>query len=254
MAGRLAGKTAFITGAASGLGHAIARLFVGEGARVALADIDARGGEAIAAEIGEAALFIAHDVTSEASWLSSLAKAAESLGRLDIIVNNAGIGTWGTIEKTTLEEWRRVHAVNLDGVFLGCKHAIPHLRAAGGGSIINLSSVAGIIGTPTLSAYGSSKGAVRQLTKSVALYCASRKDGIRCNSIHPTFIATPMLESMIAESRSPERTRAALATQIPLGRVGEAEEVAGLALYLASDESRFVTGAEFVIDGGLTAG
>ena len=170
---------------------------------------------------------------------------------LDIVVNNAGIGTWGTIEKTSLEEWRRVHAVNLDGVFLGCKHGIPHLRASGGGSIINLSSVAGIIGTPTLSAYGSSKGAVRQLTKSVALHCAGRKDGIRCNSIYPTFIATPMLELMIADSKSPERTRAALATQIPLGRLGEAGEIAALALYLASDELRFVTGAEFVIDGGL---
>jgi 3(or 17)beta-hydroxysteroid dehydrogenase len=254
MTGRLAGKTAFITGAASGLGCAIARRFAQEGARVALADIDETAGRAAATEIGGAAIFIAHDVTSEASWIESLAKAAESLGRLDILVNNAGIGTWGTIERTTLEEWRRVHAVNLDGVFLGCKHGIPHLRAAGGGSIVNLSSIAGIVGTPTLSAYGSSKGAVRQLTKSVALHCAGRKDGIRCNSIHPAFIATPMLESMIADSRSPERTRGALATQIPLGRVGEAEEVAGLALYLASDESRFVTGAEFVIDGGLSAG
>jgi 3(or 17)beta-hydroxysteroid dehydrogenase len=254
VAGRLAGKAAFVTGAASGLGRAIAQRFAHEGARIALADIDESGGRAVAAEIGDAARFIAHDVTSEASWLASLGQAVAAFGRLEIVVNNAGIGTWGTIEKTTLEAWRRVHAVNLDGVFLGCKHGIPHLRAAGGGSIINLSSVAGIIGTPTLAAYGSSKGGVRQLTKSVALYCAGRKDGIRCNSIHPTFIATPMVESMIADSKSPERTRAALAAQIPLGRVGEAEEVAALALYLASDESRFVTGAEFVIDGGLSAG
>jgi 3(or 17)beta-hydroxysteroid dehydrogenase len=253
MSRRLAGKSAFVTGAASGLGRAIARRFAAEGARVALADLDAAGGAKAASEIGGAAIFLAHDVTSEERWIANLAQAAAMLGRLDVLVNNAGIVEGGSIEKTTLEQWRRVHAVNLDGLFLGCKHALPHLRAAGGGAIVNMSSVAGIIGTPGLAAYGASKAAVRQLTKSVALYCAGRKDGIRCNSIHPTFIATPMVEAMIAGAKAPERARAVLEAQVPLGRLGEAEEVADLALYLASDESRFVTGAEFVIDGGLSA-
>jgi 3(or 17)beta-hydroxysteroid dehydrogenase len=253
MAARLSGKAAFVTGAASGIGRAIARRFAAEGARVALADRDEAGGSAAAREIGAAALFLAHDVTSEESWVAALGRAVAAFGRLDILVNNAGIGTGGSIEKTSLEEWRHVHAVNLDGVFLGCKHALAHLRAAGGGSIVNMSSVAGIIGTPTLAAYGASKAAVRKLTKSVALHCAARKDGIRCNSIHPTFIATPMVEAMIGASKSPERTRAALEAQVPMGRLGEAGEVAELALFLAGDESSFVTGAEFVIDGGLTA-
>ena len=254
MGGRLAGKAAFVTGAASGLGQAIAMRFAEEGARVALADRDTEGGERVATAIGAAGLFLRLDVTQEAQWLAQLGRAAAAFGRLDILVNNAGIGPLGSIEKTTLEEWRGVHAVNLDGVFLGCKHGIPHLRAAGGGSIVNMSSVAGIIGTPTLAAYGASKAAVRQLTKSVALHCAQRRDGIRCNSIHPSFIETPMVEAMIAAAKAPERARAGLAAQVPLGRLGQAEEVAALALYLASDESRFVTGAEFVIDGGLSAG
>jgi 3(or 17)beta-hydroxysteroid dehydrogenase len=251
---RLAGKAAFVTGAASGIGAAIARRFVAEGARVALADIDEAGGEALAATLGPAALFLRHDVTEEADWLANLARAVAVFGRLDSLVNNAGIGPTGTIEKTSLAEWRRIHAINLDGVFLGCKHGIAALRSSGGGGIVNMSSVAGLMGTPTLAAYGSSKAAVRQPTKSVALHCAQRRDAIRCNSIHPAFAATPMVAAMIAQSKAPERTRAALAEQIPLGRLGEAEEVAALALYLASDEARFVTGGEFVIDGGLTAG
>ena len=253
MGGRLAGKAAFVTGAASGLGQAIAMRFAEEGARVALADRDTEGGERVATAIGAAGLFLRLDVTQEAQWLAQLGRAAAAFGRLDILVNNAGIGPLGSIEKTTLEEWRGVHAVNLDGVFLGCKHGIPHLRAAGGGSIVNMSSIAGIIGTPTLAAYGASKAAVRQLTKSVALHCAQRRDGIRCNSIHPSFIETPMVEAMIAAAKAPERARAGLASQVPLGRLGQAEEVAALALYLASDEARQVTGTHVSIDGGWTA-
>jgi 3(or 17)beta-hydroxysteroid dehydrogenase len=253
MSGRLAGKSAFVTGAASGLGRAMALRFAEEGALVAVADLDEGGGRAVVAAIGEAALFLRHDVTVEADWIGNLSRAAAEFGRLDILVNNAGIGPAGTIEKTSLDEWRRVHAVNLDGVFLGCKHGIPHLRASGGGAILNMSSVAALMGTPTLTAYGSSKAAVAQLTKSVALHCAARRDNIRCNSLHPVFAATPMVERMIAAAKAPERARAALVEQVPLGRLADPDEVAALALYLVSDEARFVTGGEFVIDGGITA-
>jgi 3(or 17)beta-hydroxysteroid dehydrogenase len=253
VSGRLAGKAAFVTGAASGIGRAIAERFAAEGARVAIADLDEPGARRVAASLGAASLAVPLDVADEAAWIAALEAAASSFGRLDILVNNAGIGPLGTIEKTSLAEWRRVHAVNLDGVFLGCKHALPHLRRAGGGSIVNMSSVAGLIGTPTLVAYGSSKAAVRMLTKSVALHCARRRDGIRCNSIHPVFTETPMVEAMVGAARQPDAAREALAAQVPLGRLGRAEEVAAMAAWLASDEAALVTGAEFVIDGGLTA-
>jgi NAD(P)-dependent dehydrogenase (short-subunit alcohol dehydrogenase family) len=250
---RLSGKAAFVTGAASGLGRAIAEAFVAEGARVAVADIDEEGGRAAAEALGPAALFLRHDVTDEGSWERSLAAAAAAFGRIDTLVNNAGIAVVANIEKTSLEDWRRVQAVNVEGVFLGCKHALPHLRAAGGGAIINMSSVAGIIGDPSLAAYCASKGAVRLLTKSVALHCARRKDGVRCNSIHPVFTATPMVDAMLASARDPAQRRAALESAVPLGRLGAPEDVAAAAVYLASDEARFVTGTELVVDGGLTA-
>jgi NAD(P)-dependent dehydrogenase (short-subunit alcohol dehydrogenase family) len=250
---RLAGKRAFVTGAASGLGRAIARAYVAEGARVAIADRDEAGGRAVAAELGQQALFLAHDVTDEEAWERSLAAAADAFGGLDTLVNNAGIAVVASIEKTSLADWRRVQAVNVEGVFLGCKHVLPHLRAAGGGAIVNMSSVAGIIGDPSLAAYCASKGAVRLLTKSVALHCARRKDGVRCNSIHPVFTATPMVDAMLAAARDPAQKRAALEACVPLGRLGAPEDVAAAAVYLASDEARFVTGTELVIDGGLTA-
>jgi 3(or 17)beta-hydroxysteroid dehydrogenase len=252
-AGRLAGKVALVTGAASGLGRAIGGRFAAEGARVVIADIDETAGRAAAQAIGEAARFVAHDVTREASWTAALDAAHAAFGRLDVLVNNAGVATIGDVERTTLEEWRFVHAVNLDGTFLGCKHGIPRLRASGGGSIINMSSIAGIIGVHNLAAYCSSKGAVRLLTKSVALRCARRKDNIRCNSIHPVYAATPMVDRMLASAADPAGQRAALEGMIPLGRLAEPGEIADLALFLASDESRFITGAEFVIDGGLTS-
>jgi NAD(P)-dependent dehydrogenase (short-subunit alcohol dehydrogenase family) len=250
---RLAGKCAFVTGAASGLGKAIACAYVAEGARVAVADIEETGGRAVAAALGPGALFLHHDVTDEEAWRRNLAAAAAAFGRLDTLVNNAGIAIVGNIERTTLEDWRRVQAINVEGVFLGCKHALPYLRAAGGGAIVNMSSVAGIIGDPSLAAYCASKAAVRLLTKSVALHCARRKDGIRCNSIHPVFTATPMVEAMLADARDPAQKRAALEACVPLGRLGEPEDIAAAAVYLASEEARFVTGTELVIDGGLTA-
>ncbi len=251
--GRLEGKIALVTGAASGLGRAIAQNFAAAGAQVVVADIDAENGRDAARAIGDAALFVEHDVTREDDWIAALDAARAAFGRLDVLVNNAGVVVLGDVERTTLADWRFVHAVNLGGTFLGCKHGIPLLRAAGGGSIINMSSIAGIIGAHNLAAYCSSKGAVRLLTKSVALQCARRKDNIRCNSIHPVYAATKMVDRIFEAARDPEAARAALTGMIPLGRLAEPQEIADLALYLASDESRFVTGAEFVIDGGLTA-
>jgi NAD(P)-dependent dehydrogenase (short-subunit alcohol dehydrogenase family) len=231
----------------------MATAFVREGARVTIADIAAEPGAAAARELGSAGLFVRHDVTSEQSWESALEEAVRQFGALHILVNNAGIGTLGDIERTSFEDWRNVQSVNLDGVFLGCKHAIRHIAAAGGGSIINMSSVAGLIGVHNMAAYCASKGGVRLLTKSVAMHCARRRYGIRCNSIHPVYIATPMVDRMVGGARDPEALRQALAEAIPLGRIGAPEDVAAMAVYLASNESSLVTGAEFVIDGGLSA-
>jgi NAD(P)-dependent dehydrogenase (short-subunit alcohol dehydrogenase family) len=253
MAGRLESKAAFITGGASGLGRAMAQAFAAEGARVAIADIDRGGGEAVARGIGARAIFLDHDVTDEEQWIANLAAAAGAFGRLDTLVNNAGIGTRGTVESTSLEEWRRIHAVNLDGPFLGCKHAIPLIAKAGGGAILNISSVAGLIGARDSAAYCSSKGGLRLLTKSVAMHCAHRKNGVRCNSIHPVYTDTPMVGQILSESRQPEKMLDALKAMIPLGRLGTPEELAAMAVYLVSDEAAFVTGAEFVFDGGYTA-
>jgi 3(or 17)beta-hydroxysteroid dehydrogenase len=253
MAGRLAGKAAFITGGASGLGRAMAIAFAEEGANLAIADIDQQRGREVAKEIGDRAIFLAHDVTSEEQWVANLNEAALAFGRLDTLVNNAGIGTRGTVEQTTLAEWRRIHAVNLEGPFLGCKHGIALIAKAGGGAIINISSVAGLIGVRDSAAYCSSKGGVRLLTKSVALHCAHRKNGVRCNSIHPVYTDTPMVGQMLAVSRSPEKMLEGMKAMVPLGRLGTPEELAAMAVYLVSDEARFVTGAEFVFDGGYTA-
>jgi 3(or 17)beta-hydroxysteroid dehydrogenase len=250
---RLAGKAAFITGGASGLGRAMAAAFAAEGAAVAIADIDAVRGKEVAEAIGRNALFLAHDVTDEAQWIANLAEASRVLGHIDTLVNNAGIGVRGNVENTSLADWRRVNAVNLDGPFLGCKHAIPLIAKAGGGAIINISSVAGLIGARDSAAYCASKGGVRLLTKSVALHCAHRHNSVRCNSIHPVYTATPMVEQMLAEARQPEKMLEAMKEMIPLGRLGTPEELAAMAVYLASDEARFVTGAEFVFDGGYTA-
>ena len=255
--GRLTGKIALVTGAASGIGLATTRMFVSQGAAVVMSDINAEAGEVEAKSLRSdsgAVIFVAHDVTSEPSWVAAIKAVRAVHGRLDILVNNAGVGTGGSIEDTTLEEWRQIHAVNADGPFLGCKHGIALMKQSGdGGSIVNISSVAGIIGAPQLAAYCASKGSVRLLTKSVALHCARKGYGIRCNSVHPSYTDTPMVNGMVEQHRAPDRYRAALEGASPMGRLGQADDVAGAILYLASDDAKFTTGAEIVVDGGLTA-
>lgn len=250
-AGRLAGKAVLISGGASGIGLAAARRAMEEGAHVAVGDVDLDAGERAARE-SPGLHFVRLDVTSDESWAGAVADVRERFNRLDGVVNNAGIFLMGDIETMSDEDWHRTQAVNVDGVFYGCRHAVRTLKAHGG-SIVNLSSVSGIIGGHNVVAYNASKGAVRMLTKSVALYCARRGYGIRCNSVHPTFVDTAMYRDIVGGSRDPEKTRAALVAQVPLGRVAEAREIADLIVYLLSDESRFVTGAEMVIDGGMTA-
>jgi NAD(P)-dependent dehydrogenase (short-subunit alcohol dehydrogenase family) len=249
---RLAGKACFITGAASGLGLAMAKAFSAEGAQIVLADREREKGEAAAAAIANAS-FVPLDVTEEAQWLAALDEAVRRLGRLDVLVNNAGVALTGTVETTSLDEFRWMTRVNVDGVFLGCKYGIPHLRAAGGGSIINMSSVAGLVAAPPMAGYSATKGAVCLLTKSVAIDLARRGDKIRCNSIHPVFFNTPMLAGLSLPGLSDERLQTGLMRSVPMGRFGEPEEVAALAVFLASDESAFITGTEMVIDGGFTA-
>jgi len=252
--GRLEGKTALVTGAASGIGRRSAERFVEEGARVAMTDINAEGLAEAAAPLGDAAVAITHDITTEESWIDAIGQAVEALGSISILVNSAGTGRSTNVEETTLEDWRRVMMINADGTFLGCKHGVIAMKETGGGAIVNLSSVSGLIGGHNMAAYNASKGAVRLLTKSVALHCARKGYNIRCNSVHPAFIHTPMVEGLIQRGRDPASTRTKLEAQIPLGHLGEAQDVADMIVYLSSDESRFVTGSEFVIDGGLTAG
>lgn len=257
MNGRLAGKIALVTGAASGLGAAMAARFVEAGAQVVLSDIDGAGAEMRAQALGAAAAAVAHDVTDPDQWTFALDFAESRFGGLHILVNNAGIGIGGTVEETSLDDWRRVHAVDLDSVFFGCKLALPMMvascaRDGRGGSILNISSIAGVIASGNMAAYNSAKAAVRHLSKSVALHCAKQRYNITCNSIHPVFIDTPILDNL---TRGAERSEglAKLGRQIPLGRVGEPDDVAWGALYLVSDEAKFVTGAELYIDGGISA-
>jgi len=261
MAGRVEGKIALITGGAQGLGEAAARMLAREGARVAITDINLDGARNVAASINEtrkgAAVAIPHDVTSDGDWTRALHQTELAFGGLHVLVNNAGIGLTKDLEDVTLDEWRHVHAIDLDGVFLGCKLALPLMaktvKATGlGGSIVNISSIAGIIAGHNMAAYNSAKAAVRHLSKSVALYCARKGYGIRSNSIHPVFIATPILDKHV-ERFGKEEAYAKLGRQVPLGHIGEPDDIAYAVLYLASDESKFVTGAELKVDGGISA-
>lgn len=257
---RLKGKIALVTGAAKGIGESIARHFAAEGAFVYVSDIDQTNGQNVASAIGQNARFALLDVRNEPAWQALTASISEAHGRLDIVVNNAGITGFeeGFVphdpENTTLEAWRKVHETNLDGVFLGCKYAIKAMRVTGQGSIINISSRSGIVGIPTAAAYASSKAAVRNHTKSVALYCAQQNLKVRCNSIHPAAILTPMWEPMLGNGPEREANMAAFVADTPLRRFGLPAEVACVAVMLASDESGYLTGTEINIDGGILAG
>jgi NAD(P)-dependent dehydrogenase (short-subunit alcohol dehydrogenase family) len=251
MAMRLEGKVALISGGARGQGAAEARLFAKEGAKVVIGDVLDEEGRKVEAEIlewGGEANFLHLDVTVEADWIMAVETAVARYGRLDILVNNAGVVSWGTLEDTTLQEWDRVMDVNAKGAFLGTKAAIPAMRKTGGGSIVNISSISGLIGQDSIQpVYNASKGAVRLLTKSTAIQYA--RENIRANSVHPGTVAT----EMNAERRADPELFQQTLSRIPLGRVAVPEDIAYAVLYLASDESSFVTGSELVIDGGFTA-
>ena len=255
---RLNGKTTLVTGAARGIGAAISQAFAEEGAHVIVTDINQEEGRATANAIG--GTFVRLDVSSEAEWT----EIARQFPTIDVVVNNAGItGFEGPFEgsppahdpeNAELSDWRAVHAVNLDGTFLGCRYAIRAMRAKGSGSIINISSRSGLVGIPLAAAYASSKAAIRNHTKSVALYCASQGLNIRCNSIHPAAVMTPMWEPMLGTGPDRADREAAMVKDTPMRRFGKPEEVAALAVLLASDEATYMTGAELTIDGGILAG
>jgi 3(or 17)beta-hydroxysteroid dehydrogenase len=249
-AGRLAGKTALVTGAASGIGRATVMLFHAEGAKVAATDRNEKG---LADLKGVADLILPQDVTDEAGWRQVVDAVVAAFGRLDILVNSAGVARLGSIETASLDDFRFMNAVNVEGTFLGCREAVRVMKETGGGSIVNLSSVAGVIGDAASAGYCASKGAVRMLTKSAALHCARAGYKIRLNSVHPSFAETPMVLEGIARASNPERVRAGLERAAPMGRLGKPEEVANTILFLASEESSFTTGGEFMVDGGLTA-
>jgi NAD(P)-dependent dehydrogenase (short-subunit alcohol dehydrogenase family) len=238
---RLKDKIVLITGAAGSVGKAVAEAVRGEGALAITSDLAGRAGAAHVL-----------DVTSELDWQRVIAEIGRIHDRLDGLVNAAGLAALGNIEETDYATWRQILAVNLDGTFLGCKHGLALLKRHGG-AIVNVSSVAGLIGGHNFAAYNASKGGVRLLTKSVALHGARLDPKVRCNSVHPAFLEGPMVDSILQQTEFPDAARARLTRDIPLGRFGTAAEVADLCVYLLSDESRFVTGAEFVIDGGLTA-
>ena len=255
--GRVKEKKAFVTGAGSGLGRAISEMLAFEGAKVCVTDINLDSAQATRDAINEsngdgAAFAFAHDVTSESEWQTTLEAGAEAMGGMSILVNNAGIGDGGTIEGTSFELWEKVHKVDLDSVFFGCKYALPYMREDAPSSIVNISSIASLIAGHNMAAYNSAKAGVWMLSKSVALHCARKNYNIRCNSVHPSFVDTPILDSFTA-SLDRESLKEKLIRQIPLGRIGEVNDVAYAVLYLASDESKFVTGSELKVDGGISA-
>jgi NAD(P)-dependent dehydrogenase (short-subunit alcohol dehydrogenase family) len=258
MTGRLQGKTALVTGAAQGLGAAIARRLADEGAQILLTDINESGAANIAAKInnnagGRPVAFSAcHDVAREKDWLQALSYAESCMGGLSVLVNNAGVVTTASVESLSLDQWHRDMSINLDSVFLGTKHALPLMRRSQPGSIVNISSIAALIASHNFASYNASKAGVWMLTKSVALHCARNGWDIRCNSVHPAFIRTPILEGLMGNGE-PVEVLAKLRRQVPLGRLGEPDDVAHAVVYLASNESRFMTASELKLDGGISA-
>jgi NAD(P)-dependent dehydrogenase (short-subunit alcohol dehydrogenase family) len=257
---RLEQKVALVTGAAQGIGESIARAFVAEGAQVFLTDIRDDQGEVLAGMLGVSAVYLRLDVRQERDWEGAIGAVLDRRGRLDILVNNAGVTGFedGPVphdpEHAELQGWRRVLETNLDGVFLGCKHGLRAMRRTGAGSIVNISSRSGLVGIPLAAAYAASKAAVRNHTKSVALYAAQQGLRIRCNSVHPAAIMTPMWDAMLGHGLDRAEREAAFVSDTPLRRFGTTQEVAAAVVHLASDESGYTTGAEYVIDGGLLAG
>ena len=250
MTERLKDKVALITGAAQGLGKEMAKSMMAEGAEVYISDINQDQLEKTVSELSCSGINL--DVTKSEDWKNAVSHIQEKSGSLNILVNNAGIGNGGDIESTDMDTWKLVHNVNLDSVFLGCKYALPLMRESGNGSIINISSMSGIVASHNTSAYNSSKAAVRHLSKSIALHCATSTNLVRCNSIHPVFTRTAMVQSMI--DAAPERNiEQKLIQQIPIRKLAEPIDIANAAIFLASDESSFITGTELLIDGGLSA-
>lgn len=250
--GRVDKKIALITGAAQGLGRATAEKLLGEGALILATDINMKPMQDWAEAYGERVSCLYLDVTKEDDWHKAILHCEKVFGGLHILVNNAGVGELGSVMDMAFDTWKRVHQINLDSVFLGCKAAIPLIEKSGGGSIINISSIAGIIASDNYAAYNSSKAAVRHLSKSVALYGAKLEHQIRCNSVHPVFMDTPILDPF-TQILGKEKMMEKLSRQIPLGRIGQPEDVANGVLFLASDESGMITGSELIIDGGISA-
>ena len=259
MSGRVAGKLALVTGAAQGLGAAHAAALAREGARVVCTDINGEGAQRVAAQIvteygAGTAVGAQHDVTDREAWDRVVALAKDEIGGLNVLVNNAGIGVGGNIEEIGIADWQRCFSVNVDSIVHGCQAALPLMRDHAPGSIINISSIAGLIASETMPAYNASKAAVWMLSKSIALHCAKKNMGIRCNSVHPTFVDTPILDgTALRANLDRDVLLEKLARQIPLKFVGEPDDVAQAVVYLASDESRFMTGAELKLDGGMSA-
>ena len=249
MGGRLAGRVALVTGGASGLGHAVVQRFVAEGACVMIGDIDLDGAHAVGAELGDAVRVRRLDVTQETDWSGAFAALEAWGGRIDVLVNNAGITTFGTIETLGLAEFRQMLDIDLVGVFLGCKQVVGLMKRTGG-SVINMSSMCSIRAQPEYCGYNAAKAGMTHLSKSVALHYAREGYGMRCNTIHPGVMHTPILDKVMAQVADPQALYAQWSALHPIGRMGRPEEIAAMALYLASDEATFITGAEFVVDGG----